>query len=742
MDKSSLQTVRETNTRVGRNSPAKRPWLTTLLAVIVYSISGAAISYPQTILPVTVAVSIGSGIGVAIGHLVARSRLRLVAIAALVGFGLLCIATAHRVLLDTVWLAAAIGPNAALAWSDTFAFGGAALLCAIGLRTSTLRFRVLSVFEVALVSLAFAELLVAHRNGAINRPFEIADPIIAVGGDPTTVFLLFGVGTALLIDLMLLHERSLIRSLIHLSIVAVVLLSTLYTTTAIGLPQPPTSLDHLGLRQGDTPAAKKKPEGHMGQNRGRRRNDQELMFRDDYQSSANRVPLSVVLLHDDFSPPTGVYYFRQSAFSQYNGRRLVASVGTEFDRDIIESFPSTQLNMPEVPNLLGERATLDTTVALLADHKRPFALESPVVLQPVSNPDPGRFRRVYRITSASLSIDLFSLFGHNAGSRAWNVEQFNHYKQAPEDPRYHELAKRIIARLRPELKSDPMAQALAISGWLSREGVYSLRSRHAHAPDPTADFLFGDKTGYCVHFAHAAAFLMRSIGLPTRIAAGYVVEESARRGGSTIVLTGENSHAWPEIFLDGVGWVMVDVIPERSLDPPPQPPDPDLQRLLGEMVRGQRPLPYASGRSFEPMIKYAGYLSVFFGQIVPFLLLLAIFVFYIVKIFRRVMPRLSSSERLPRVVYRAELDRLSELLIRRDYGESRERFALRLRCITPSFADLTRLHLRAVFGGKREIARLELQTITTRIHQELRTSVPRWRRITGVIIPWSWLMSR
>ncbi len=742
MKEPSPQTGRRESVRRVRDTVPQRARLTKLLALIVYSVTGATFAFPQTLLPVTLAVSVGSGVGALIGFRTARSRYRLVAIGALLFCVFFLLAALHRALVDTVWLASAIGPSAAIIWSDTLFYAGAALVCAIGLKTATLRFRFLSVFEVALVSLAFAELLVAHRNGAINRPFEIADPIIAMGSDPTAAFLLFGVGTALLIDIMLLHEQSFVRSALHLSVVAIVLLSTLYATTAVGLPQPPRPLDQLGLREADRRHKQDKNTDRRGRKADRRRSDQDLTFRDDYRPSSNRVPLAVVLLHDDFSPPTGVYYFRQNAFSQYNGNRLVSAVGTDRDRDIIESFPVTPIRMPEVPNRGGERATLDTTVALLADHKRPFALESPVALKPESNPDPGRFRRVYRATSESISVDLYSLFGRKTGDQRWTAEQRNHYTDAPDDARYLQLAKQIIERVRPELQLDPMARALAISAWLSREGIYSLRSRHARAPDPTADFLFGDKTGYCVHFAHAAAFLMRSIGIPTRIATGYVVEESSRRGGSTIILAGENSHAWPEVFLDGIGWVVVDVIPERSLDPPPQPPDPDLQRLLGEMVRGQRPLPYAAGMPFEPMVRYANHITELFGPIVLYFLLSVVVTLYAIKVLRRIIPRLISSQSLPRIAYRAELDRLSEILVRRRFGESRERFARRVAAITPSFNDLTHLHLQAAFGANREIAIPELRKLSKKIGKELRTSVPRWRRIAGVLTPWSWVFSR
>ena len=87
---------------------------------------------------------------------------------------------------------------------------------------------------------------------------------------------------------------------------------------------------------------------------------------------------------------------------------------------------------------------------------------------------------------------------------------------------------------------------------------------------------------------------MRSLGVPARVATGYAVSESARQGGSSLLLSGAASHAWPEIYIDGYGWVVLDVYPERALDPPEQPMDADLQRLLGELARGASPIPLSA----------------------------------------------------------------------------------------------------------------------------------------------------
>ena len=63
--------------------------------------------------------------------------------------------------------------------------------------------------------------------------------------------------------------------------------------------------------------------------------------------------MAVVLLHDDYSPPSGVYYFRQSAFSQYNGRRLVQATGGDVDRDVLRRFPASAVDVPGALVLTG-----------------------------------------------------------------------------------------------------------------------------------------------------------------------------------------------------------------------------------------------------------------------------------------------------------------------------------------------------------------------------------------------------
>jgi hypothetical protein len=326
------------------------------------------------------------------------------------------------------------------------------------------------------------------------------------------------------------------------------------------------------------------------------------------------------------------------------------------------------------------------------------------------------------------------------GSPAWSSALWAHYTEAPSDPRYSELATKIVSELPEELADNPIARAFSITAWLSGEGIYSLKNEHSGAEDPTASFLFGDLTGYCVHFAHAAVYLMRSMGVPARVATGYAINESARQGGSSLLLSGAASHAWPEIYLDGFGWVVLDVYPERALDPPQQPMDPDLQRLLGELARGASPLPLSATDipKIKELARRAG-LAVGTWLLMS---LIAVFVLlYAVKIWRRLAPQWASATAQPRILYRAELDRMGELSVVRIRGESRESFAERVRDRIPAFERLTRAHLASAFGrGQPEPAALRRDAQD--VQRDLRRAFPTWKRFLGLITPWSWLRSK
>jgi hypothetical protein len=65
------------------------------------------------------------------------------------------------------------------------------------------------------------------------------------------------------------------------------------------------------------------------------------------------------------------------------------------------------------------------------------------------------------------------------------------------------------------------------------------------------------KSGYCVHFASAMAVMARTLGIPARIAMGYLPGSvtGTRDNKPLLQVTSDELHAWPELYFSGVGWV-------------------------------------------------------------------------------------------------------------------------------------------------------------------------------------------
>lgn len=64
------------------------------------------------------------------------------------------------------------------------------------------------------------------------------------------------------------------------------------------------------------------------------------------------------------------------------------------------------------------------------------------------------------------------------------------------------------------------------------------------------------KSGYCVHFASAMAVMARTLGIPSRIAVGFLPGTQVTPGStSTWTVTSNDLHTWPELYFQGLGWV-------------------------------------------------------------------------------------------------------------------------------------------------------------------------------------------
>ncbi len=600
----------------------------------------------------------------------------------------------------------------------------------------------------------FSSLLAAHRDGSIHRPFFLTDWLLERNYDPMPFFLGAGALLGIMLVVWMLSRSSAKRTLLDPALLIAMIV-------ALFLFLPDGKLRQLsafaGGEGGKGDQSKKEKQHHGGQGgKGDEKQDQDSQGQNQDPDPSNgegrkSFPVAVVSLHDDYKPPYGTFYFRQDTLSNYNGRRLVRDASGKLDTDVGMPFPAEPIEVPlrdraDLPSA-GSRERvahrLRTTVALMTPHSKPFGLIDVAKLEPAPNPDAKRFERAYKVESIVLDADFGTLLNRSLGSEKWTPEMWQHYTEVPEDPRYREIIEKAKLLLPAHLRGIPIAQALAVKFWMDKNTTYNLKVPALDEDaDPVANFLFGDRNGYCVHLAHSAVYLFRTLGVPARVSLGYAVGSRQRGDGSTILIRNGDAHAWPEVYVRGLGWVVLDITPEKVVTPPQEEKvDQDLQRMLGEMAR-QTPgspkeenPPAGDGDLRKALAEALRGLS---QAMVP-VLLLTLAALYLMKIWRRMEPRFCGPARLPVASYRATLDGLADLGFYRDYGTSREAFAKRLAEKAPDLGDLTALHMRAALGpGVPPVGRARYLALSAAIARQAGQGIRWWRRALGVLHPLSW----
>jgi|GEM_PF-1026439 len=130
------------------------------------------------------------------------------------------------------------------------------------------------------------------------------------------------------------------------------------------------------------------------------------------------------------------------------------------------------------------------------------------------------------------------------------------YTALPKQPTWAEqTARRLVGDARtPYQQLVALERALASSRY-----PYDLSAPPGHSYGVLYDFLTSrreqDAHGYAEQHAAAFAVLARALGFPARIAVGYLLDTNHESADGTFTVTNWQAHAWPEVLLDGLGWV-------------------------------------------------------------------------------------------------------------------------------------------------------------------------------------------
>jgi len=98
----------------------------------------------------------------------------------------------------------------------------------------------------------------------------------------------------------------------------------------------------------------------------------------------------------------------------------------------------------------------------------------------------------------------------------------------------------------------------ALNQWVGNQCKYNLKCAAVPPNEDVVDtFLFKQKEGYCDSFASSLAMLCRTLGIPARVASGFMTGEHDTLKKEYIVRE-RDKHQWTEVYFQGVGWVKFD----------------------------------------------------------------------------------------------------------------------------------------------------------------------------------------
>ena len=111
--------------------------------------------------------------------------------------------------------------------------------------------------------------------------------------------------------------------------------------------------------------------------------------------------------------------------------------------------------------------------------------------------------------------------------------------------------------------SSPYAAVVALEAWFRSTGGFTYSEQPGTAPGlpPLVGFVAVTKNGYCQHFAGAMALMLRLLGIPARVAAGFV---PGRYHDDFWQVTDHDAHTWVEVWFRGYGWLPFDPTPGRG----------------------------------------------------------------------------------------------------------------------------------------------------------------------------------
>lgn len=321
--------------------------------------------------------------------------------------------------------------------------------------------------------------------------------------------------------------------------------------TPAWLPSPSVSLPGLGPGDGNGPLRVINP---------------TVGLYDDLRRQSDQVMVSVTPVYGDIETPPS--YLRVGALTKFTGTEW-----TSGNRDVPSDQSGVATFEPPMsdPTLLGD----PTTYQLRASAKFQSTW-LPIFSHPLEVTANGPWRY------DEDTLDFMSTEGRDqtVAGQSWRMIA------APVEPSQERLLAagepgvgappgmtdlpllpdeiEEIALERTAGQDRPFAKAVALQNWFRHSGEFTYSLERDVGSDSAAllDFLTDNKIGYCQQYATAMAVLARELGIPARVAFGFLRGDQDEDG--VWQFRGRDLHAWPELWFEDIGWVRFEPTPAAA----------------------------------------------------------------------------------------------------------------------------------------------------------------------------------
>jgi transglutaminase-like putative cysteine protease len=244
------------------------------------------------------------------------------------------------------------------------------------------------------------------------------------------------------------------------------------------------------------------------------------------------------------------------------GRTFDTFTGIEWQSHGGRRSPRAEIGLPSVSGRHWHQS-----IELLPAYgaKTLFALQWPVSFsQAIAHTADGDHRvSLTELPGQEVRIDAAArTYSYQADS----VEALEATETHPPQPNYLQLPANVdpriaaLARVAAGDAGDPVQAARNLERYLKSNYRYTLELPGA-VGDPLAEFLFVRKAGHCEQFATALTVMLRTLGIPARLATGFFGGE---RIGDSYVIRAGDAHAWTQVVLPNARVISLDATPESS----------------------------------------------------------------------------------------------------------------------------------------------------------------------------------